>query len=408
MADAPSWIDRRLLHALQKLAAPVPVRLGTQSTADPDTNGTPLYPELHLKNKRVLRALALNPEMAFGDAYSKGDIEISGDLLRLLELLYNRPLSRTARLTARWLDWVQNNTLDGSRRNIHHHYDIPTDFYKLWLDEDLVYTCAYFPQPDASLEQAQRSKLDLVCRKIWLRPGETVVEAGCGWGALALHMAKNYGVRVRAFNVSHEQIAFARDRARREGLANQVEFVEDDYRNVSGQYDAFVSLGMLEHVGKAHYPDLSAVIARTIGRSGRGLLHFIGRDKPRPFSVWIRRRVFPGAYAPSLREALEVLEPRQYSVLDVENLRAHYARTLEHWLERFEQSYDKVADTFGSVFARMWRLYLAGSVVAFRVGTLQLFQIVFAGAECNQRPWNREHLYTRTSRRDEEWIHAMS
>ncbi len=408
MGDAPSWFDRRLLHSLQKIAAPVPIRLVSRTTDTPEANGTPLYPEIHIKTRGALRALALNPEMAFGDEYSRGNLEISGDLLRLLELLYNRPVSTGAKLTARWLDRIQNNSLRGSRRNIHHHYDIPTDFYQWWLDQDLVYTCAYFPQPDSSLEEAQRSKLDLVCRKIWLRPGEKVIEAGCGWGALALHMAKNYGVQVRAFNVSHEQIGFARERARREGLAGKVEFVEDDYRNASGSYDAFVSVGMLEHVGRAHYPDLSAVIARTIGRSGRGLLHFIGRDKPRPFSVWIRRRIFPGAYAPSLREALQVLEPREYSVLDIENLRAHYARTLEHWLESFEQSYDKVVERFGTVFARMWRLYLAGSVVAFRVGTLQLFQIVFAGAECNQRPWNREHLYGRTSRRDEQWIHAMS
>jgi cyclopropane-fatty-acyl-phospholipid synthase len=258
------------------------------------------------------------------------------------------------------------------------------------------------------LEQAQKAKLDLVCRKVWLRPGESVVEAGCGWGALALHMARHYGVRVRAFNVSHEQIAFARDRAKREGLDSQVEFVEDDYRNASGRYDVFMSVGMLEHVGRAHYPDLSAVIARTIGRNGRGLLHFIGRDRPRHFSVWIRKRVFPGAYAPSLREALEVLEPRGYSVLDIENLRLHYARTLEHWLEGFERSYEKVAERFGSTFARMWRLYLAGSVVAFRLGTLQLFQIVFAGRECSQRPWTREQLYEKSSRRDEQWIHAMS
>lgn len=406
MKDGPSWFDRRLLKSLQTLIAPVPLRLTTQNPDGNGTTGTPLYPEIHIRNSKALRALLLNPEMAFGDGYSCGDIEVKGDLVRLLETIYNRP--RHSRLMSRWLDWVQSNTLSGSRKNIHHHYDIPTDFYRLWLDEDLVYTCAYFPQPDSSLQQAQYAKLDLVARKMWLRPGEKVVEAGCGWGALALHMAKNFGVHVRAFNVSHEQISYARERAKREGLASLVEFVEDDYRNVSGHYDAFVSVGMLEHVGRSHYHELSAAIARTIGNTGRGLLHFIGRDKPRPFSVWIRKRIFPGAYAPALREALEILEPCGLAVLDVENLRGHYAKTLEHWLDRFEQSYDKVVERFGTSFARMWRLYLAGSMVAFRVGSLQLFQVVFAGSQCSERPWTREKLYDKTAGRDEKWLHVMS
>ena len=137
----------------------------------------------------------------------------------------------------------------GSRANIHHHYDIGDDFYRLWLDEQMLYTCAYFATPAATLEEAQRAKMDYVCRKVWLRPGETVVEAGCGWGALALHMARHYGVRVRAYNISREQIQYARRRARAEGLDDRVEFVDDDYRNIRGQFDVFVSVGMLEHVG---------------------------------------------------------------------------------------------------------------------------------------------------------------
>src|SRR6185295_5076191 len=142
------------------------------------------------------------------------------------------------------------------------------DFYQSWLDDQLVYTCAYFDSPNETLDDAQRAKLDLVCRKMRLQPGETVIEAGCGWGALALHMARSYGVRVKAFNVSHEQIAFARERAAREGLTSQVEFIDDDYRNVSGEYDAFVSVGMLEHVGVSNYESLSRVLTRAMRRDG--------------------------------------------------------------------------------------------------------------------------------------------
>jgi cyclopropane-fatty-acyl-phospholipid synthase len=253
--------------------------------------------------------------------------------------------------------------------------------------------------------------MDLVCRKLWLRPDETVVEAGCGWGALALHMARHYGVRVKAFNISHEQIMFARERAQKEGLASRVEFIEDDCRNISGQFDAFASVGMLEHLGPGNYAEFGRVIRRTIGDSGRGLLHFIGRVSPRPFNVWIRKRIFPGAYAPSLLEAMSVLEPQNYSALHVENLRAHYVKTLEHWLTRFEQSYQQVVDRFGTEFARMWRLYLAGSIAAFSTGSLQLFQIVFAGTKCATQPWTWQHLYSHANdepAQEKKWIHLMS
>ncbi len=302
------------------------------------------------------------------------------------------------------------NGLQGSRKNIHHHYDLTTEFYKLWLDSELVYTCAYFPSPSATLEQAQTAKMDYVCRKLDLQPGETVVEAGCGWGALALFMARHYGVSVKAFNISHEQIVFARQRAREEGLSAQVEFIEDDYRNISGHCDAFVSVGMLEHVGKEHYQKFGSVIQKVLGPTGRGLLHFIGRNHKFPLSVWVRKRIFPGAYPPTLGEAAEMLEPHDFSVLDVENLRLHYAKTLEHWLRRFEKSEPDVSAMFDSRFARAWRLYLAGSLVGFKVGTLQLFQVVFAGPQCPRLPWTRASLYANEAgkERRSQWTHAMS
>jgi cyclopropane-fatty-acyl-phospholipid synthase len=254
----------------------------------------------------------------------------------------------------------------------------------------MVYTCAYFPAPDCDLDRAQVAKMDRVCRKLQLTPGERVIEAGCGWGSLALFMAREYGVTVRAFNVSAEQIAYARDRARVEQLADRVEFVEDDYRNVRGVCDAFVSVGMLEHVGVADYRTLGAVLDRSLGVGGRGLLHFIGRNRPGPLNPWIRKRIFPGAYPPTLPEVFErVLEPSDLSVIDVENLRLHYASTLEHWRRRFETAADDVAAMFGETFVRAWRLYLAGSQAAFTTGSMQLFQVLFARGSSNAIPWTR-------------------
>ncbi|HEX5228792.1 MAG TPA: cyclopropane-fatty-acyl-phospholipid synthase family protein, partial [Bryobacteraceae bacterium] len=293
------------------------------------------------------------------------------------------------------------------------HYDLGNDFYKLWLDERLLYTCAYFPTPSSTLEQAQVAKMDHVCRKLRLQPGETVVEAGCGWGGLGLHMAREYGVRVKAYNISREQIAYARERARAEGMSDRVEYIQDDYRNIAGKFDVFVSVGMLEHVGLAHYRELSEIVHRTVGDTGRGLLHFIGRNSPAVFSRWIRKRIFPGAYAPSLRESLMVLEPKEFSVMDVENLRLHYAKTLEHWLERFEKSWHQVTQMYDVRFARAWRLYLAGSIAAFRTGNLQLFQILFAGSKRDPIFWTRDPLYVGDKpveivREKVKWKHAVS
>ena len=346
-----------------------------------------------------LASLLADPWVRFGDGYSDGTVKVEGDLVEVLEAVYrasakaDKPswLRRAAGLAQHR---PQGNTLRNSRDNIHRHYDIGNDFYSLWLGNTMAYTCAYYPTPAASLDEAQTAKMHHVCRKVRLRPGESVVEAGCGWGTLALHMARHYGVRVRAFNISHQQVAYARERAAREGLAGQVEYVEDDYRNISGHYDAFVSVGMLEHVGVRNYPTLGRIARRCLGSNGRGLIHSIGRNHPARLQPWIEKRIFPGAYPPALSEMSQIFEPWDLSVLDVENLRLHYAQTLRHWLALYEAAGERVRAMFDEKFLRMWRLYLAGSVAGFTTGTLQLFQVVFATADNNDIPWTRAHLYT--------------
>jgi cyclopropane-fatty-acyl-phospholipid synthase len=343
---------------------------------------------------RTLRRVLFNPHLQFGEAYMAGTLKVRGELEAVLKAINRLSLLPTRRELVS-LHIQRANSLQRSRRNVHHHYDLGNDFYAAWLDEQLLYTCAYFHDPDMTLEQAQVAKMDLICRKLRLRPGETVVEAGCGWGALALHMARTHDVRVKAFNLSREQMAYARWRAAREGLASKVEFIEDDYRNVRGEYDAFVSVGMLEHVGVRHYRNLASVIDRVLNRErGRGLLHFIGRDIPRPLNAWTRRRIFPGGYPPTLAEvSSKVLGPARLSILDVENLRLHYARTLAHWSRRFAQVGDQVRKRYGEEFRRAWELYLVGSEAAFATGSLQLFQVVFAPMEATPPYWTRAEMY---------------
>ncbi len=394
-------LDRRLLAQLHAHLGSPPLALALGNGARAGVPAESALASVTFANHATLLSVMANPAMRFGDAYSEGRISVEGDLVGLLESVYRAGRARESAdsLLRRALGAMRRrphlNTLSGSRDNIHHHYDIGNDFYALWLGSTMAYTCAYYPTPSATLDEAQVAKMDHVCRKLRLQSGERVVEAGCGWGTLALHMARHYGVRVRAFNISHEQVMYARQQAARSGLAGQVEYIEDDYRNISGQYDAFVSVGMLEHVGVHNYPTLGAIAARSLGERGRGLIHSIGRNRPAPLHPWIEKRIFPGACPPSLRQMANIFEPWDLSVLDVENLRLHYALTLRHWLALFESASERVRAMFDEKFVRMWRLYLAGSVAGFTTGTLQLFQVVFAPAASNDIPWTRAHLYTR-------------
>jgi len=391
------------VHALDRSLARALVRATRGSVAVVLWDGEVLRPadttatRVRVADRAALLRLLIRPGMAFGDLYTEGRVGIEGDLLDGLERVYRAvPWSRTVwRLPESVVRLMHRPSLSRARSNIHHHYDLSNEFYSLWLDRAAMqYTCAYYPDPTLTLEAAQRAKMEHVCRKVWLGPGDRVVEAGCGWGGLALYMAARCGARVRAFNISREQVLYARERARSEGLADRVEFIEDDYRNITGRYDAFVSVGMLEHVGPGNYAELGRVIDRCVVSDGRGLIHSIGRDRPAPLNPWIRSRIFPGAYPPTLREMLPLFESSGLSVLDVENLRLHYAATLRHWLERFEQQAGRVRTMFGERFVRAWRLYLAGSVAGFSTGTLQLFQVVFARTGGNRLPMSRQHVYT--------------
>ncbi len=383
-------LDRWLAVRVQREIEPVGVRLELWDGTSPYHGTPPPVGDVIVRDRLALLGLVINPDLHFGEAFMAGRIDIRGPIELVVEAL-----SRAAPPSPSWIDEVRAalavpNTLTRARHNIHHHYDLGNTFYEQWLDADLVYTCAYFADPSMSLEQAQRAKLDLICRKVRLEPGTTVVEAGCGWGALALHMARHYGARVKAFNISREQLAYARDRARREGLSDRVEFIDDDYRNISGKFDVFVSVGMLEHVGVRQFEAFADVIRRSVHRRGRGLLHFIGRDAPRPLNAWIRRRIFPGAYPPTMAEVADkVLLPAGMSIVDVENLRLHYARTLEEWRQRFETARDRMRADYGEPFTRGWHLYLAGSQAAFATGWLQLFQVVFTPFETAPPYWTR-------------------
>ncbi|MDH5648346.1 MAG: cyclopropane-fatty-acyl-phospholipid synthase family protein [Gammaproteobacteria bacterium] len=399
--DKPLLIENWLLHqVLDFLGNPdIAVTLWTGETIVP--SHTSMANRLYIHDRNALYKLARNPSMNFGDLYSEGRITIEGDLVQFL-INFNDALDRVENSAGYFKKSIhhilakppRDNSFSSSRVNIHHHYDIGNDFYKLWLDkEHMQYTCAYYPVSGMTLAQAQTAKLEHICRKLYLKPGDSVIEAGCGWGGLARYMAKHYGVNIKSYNISHEQITYARKTAKEQGLEKQIEYIEDDYRNIYGKFDVFVSIGMLEHVGRDNYEKLGEVIYRCLKENGRGLIHSIGRNRPAYMNAWIEKHIFPGAYPPSLKEMMDIFEPFNFSVLDIENLRLHYAKTLQDWLDRYNSHVNTVENMFDKDFARTWRLYLAGSTAAFVTGSLQLFQVLFTHQNNNNLFMSREHIY---------------
>ena len=395
-----TWLATRIADKMGK----PPVRLVLWDGSVPHDPGDAVG-SIRFHTRPAFWKSITSPELGMGDAFAAGELTIDGDLINVL---YHCAVGIDTAGQERFKKSLWGrlpvpgiNSLAGSARNIAHHYDLGNDFYRLWLDEEMVYTCAYYPSPDASLESAQIAKMDHVARKLQLKPGMTVFEAGCGWGALALHMARHYGVNVRAFNISKEQLAFARERAARSGLADKVTFIEDDYRNIRGRCDAFVSVGMLEHVGLNHYAELGAVIKQTLAPDGHALVHSVGRSRPTPVNAWLEKRIFPGSYPPSISEMMQIFEPNALAVTDIENLRLHYAQTLTEWLRRFDECVDDVQAMYDEIFVRAWRLYLAGCAASFKASGLQLFQVVVTHPRHNAIPVNRAHLYQDSA--DNHW-----
>lgn len=395
----PHAYERWLITKLLRMAGSPPVRFQLWNDELVELEDIRAEFTIRLSDHKALLALVANPNLAFGDLYSAGRLEVDGSLTDLMETLY-RNVHKARQHWPKWLEalWRNHNPrstgLSEAKENINHHYDLGNDFYRLWLDSaEMQYTCAYFESPDITLEQAQLAKLEHVCRKLRLKPGMTVAEAGCGWGGLSRYMAREYGVKVHAYNISKEQLAYAREEAVRQNLDHLIDYIEDDYRNIDGQYDAFVSVGMLEHVGKESFTAMSQLIQRVLKPHGIAMLHSIGRNRPMLMNAWIEKRIFPGAYPPSISEFINICEEGEFSVLDVENLRLHYAQTLTHWMERFQNHREQVAEMYDEQFTRAWEMYLAGSTAAFRAGNLQLFQVVFTHGSNNDLPQTRRDLY---------------
>ncbi len=356
-----------------------------------------------IKDAATVRRLVLNPSLAFGEAFMAGTlVPVECSLYELLDLLVANTMAagggtRIMRVRA-WAgrlirSLAQYNPAPRARRNAAHHYDLNGRLYSLFLDRDRQYSCAYFPRGDETIDEAQVAKKRHIAAKLLLdRRDLSVLDIGCGWGGLALTLARDYGARVLGITLSSEQLAEARARAAAAGLADRVRFELLDYRALDQRFDRIVSVGMFEHVGIVHYGTFFAALKRCLAPDGVALLHAIGRsDGPGATNRWIGKYIFPGGYSPALSEVLPAIERTGLWVTDIEILRLHYAETLARWRRRFLANRDTIAALTDERFCRMWEFYLVGSELAFRREGHMVFQIQLA-REQTAVPLTRDYI----------------
>lgn len=353
---------------------------------------------ISLNTKQAARRVLQSGILGFGEEYMAGNISVEGDFQKLTRLGTNPNIGRiTLSLWTKLGIFMRHlaslNTLRQAPKNISHHYDRGNDFYRLWLDKSMTYSCAYFRQDEDILEQAQQQKYEHICRKLQLKENETLVDIGCGWGGMLIYAAKNYGVSGIGCTLSQPQVDLAIDKVKQEGLENQIKILLEDYRNLSGQFDKFVSIGMFEHVGKKFITGFMEKTRLLLKPGGIGLLHTIGKEKATSSDPWTRKYIFPGGYIPILDEIVREMGENSLIPIDIENLRLHYARTLDEWSKRFERNVEKIERMFDESFVRMWRMFLNGSAAGFRYGNIRVYQITFTNGLNNDLPLTRENLY---------------
>jgi len=356
------------------------VRFGDRGVADP--------PRVALRDRKAEWELLRRPELAFGELYMNGRADVvHGTLDEVLGTVSRNAMRNDApawlrllfktRIALRALH--QRNDPNRARRNVAHHYDIGNDLYSLFLDEDQQYSCAYFENDAQTLEEAQLAKRRHLAAKLFVEPGQSVLDIGCGWGGLGLYLARTAGANVTGVTLSQEQLAVANQRAAEAGLSNHARFELQDYRRVRGKFDRIVSVGMFEHVGVNCFKQFFEKIAASLNDDGIALLHTIGRtDGPGATSPWVVKYIFPGGYIPGLSEIVPHIERAGLIILDIEVLRLHYAKTLQVWADRFQANRKKAKTMYDERFCRMWEFYLTGARFAFLYEHHVVWQIQLA------------------------------
>lgn len=401
-----SFLDRVLAHVVREGSLTL-IDSDGKATTYGDGSGSIVTVRFH--DRALPRRVLLNPSLAFGEAYMDGRLTVdNATIYDFLELLARNlgatgmhPVYRLLeRIDAMFRRFQQHNPIHRARRNVAHHYDLSSELYELFLDVDRQYSCAYFVDPDDSIDTAQQNKKRHIAAKLNLKPGVSVFDIGSGWGGLGLYIAEVADASVTGVTLSEEQYRVANRRAQKSGLVDRARFHLRDFREQTGHFDRIVSVGMFEHVGVGHYREYFDKIEELLAEDGVALLHTIGRSGP-PSSTdpWIRKYIFPGGYIPALSEMMPHIERSGLVVTDIEFLGRHYAETLRKWSERFQANRDRVREIYDEKFCRMWEYYLATSEVAFRYMGMTVFQIQIA-RRADAVPMTRGYI--------EDWERAHS
>ncbi len=357
--------------------------------------GTPYF-TMAVSSPKALRAIIKRQTMGFGESYASGDISIEGSLIQVGRLVSENQAAFANVLHTPRLRRKNKNVAHRQKRYIQHHYDLGNDFYKLWLDEAMIYSCAYFRKQSDTLEVAQQQKIDHLLRKLQLKPGHEMLDIGSGWGTLLITAAKQYGISGLGITLSEEQLKHARIAAKQAGVDKQIRFELVNYQDLAKQgkqFDRIISVGMFEHVGQGNLGTYYKAVHDMLKDGGVTVLHTITTEKEAPNDPWIDKYIFPGGYLPSTREIVSALPDYQLRLLDAENLRLHYAMTLEEWQRRYHKHQKEVTTLYDEQFYRMWDLWLASSAAGFRYSDLNLMQFVLSKGVNNELPLTREHIY---------------
>ncbi len=341
-----------------------------------------------------------DPVLAFGEAYMDDVVDFEGNLDEVFRAVESNKDSISKGLTGKAVSVVKSLSDAASRlkqkSNIQHHYDLGNDFFSLWLDKTMSYSCAYFKTFGDSLHQAQLQKIDHILKKIQLRPGECLLDIGSGWGWLIIKAAREYGARALGITLSEEQFHATKERIKELGLEGRADVKLLNYMDLDEQehrFDKIVSVGMFEHTGKENLPRYMGKVNQLLAPGGLSMLHTIAGMWEKPVNAWIEKYIFPGGYIPSLRETVWLLPEYDFHLLHAESLRMHYAVTLDRWYENFLKHADAVEQKYGHRFVRMWDLYLRGCAASFRVSGLNIYQLLFSRGLNNKLPATLEHIY---------------
>lgn len=337
----------------------------------------------------------IDPFLALGEGYMSNKVDVQGNLQDVFESLYNNNNSfLNGGNKYLKLRRTLPNTIVNSKNNVCHHYDVGNDFYQLWLDDTMTYSCGYFKYPDESLDEAQKNKIEHILKKLCIKEGHTLLDIGCGWGDLGITAAKHYKAKTLCITLSSEQLAGVQERIETENLKDLVEVRLADYRELNNlEFDRVVSVGMLEHVGKMHLPEYFSAVNRLLKPGGLSMLHTITRNQEKDINTWLNKYIFPGGYIPTVNELHQHMSEVNFYLLDAESLRRHYAKTLEHWSDNFENALPEIRKIKDETFIRMWRLYLNASAASFNCGKIDLHQLLFTKGINNDLPWTREYMY---------------